>query len=385
MTNLFLILLSFLPGLVEPSIRAYWVPRDSTATILVDVKLPPSDLIFKKKNDTYSASIDIELTVKSGRERLYNGIRHFRFNLKDYLATHADSLILSRTIKLSVPIKKSYTLRVKGRDVENRDVLFNRKLKLGDFVLPVSDLIPIDIKKYRQGVKEIVSVEDVSGGTLGVWVRSGRMFSAVFELKPSKTDSVVWRDAFEIEGDTVLEICIDSLTTGKYDLVGTFNGDTVSDRRVLSFNVFNIMRLSSKDFNDLIGILTYIAEPWEIDSLENAPDSLRQKEWDEFWKRRDPTPGTPENEFMEEYLERVKYANAHFSYGSIPGYKTDRGMIYIKYGPPDDIEQHPFELDSPPYEVWRYYSQNLVFIFVDKSGVGDYELVYPYGGYPLNE
>ena len=56
-------------------------------------------------------------------------------------------------------------------------------------------------------------------------------------------------------------------------------------------------------------------------------------------------------------------------------------MIYIRYGPPDEIESHPFELDSPPYEIWRYYSLDLVFIFVDKSGVGDYELVYPYGYY----
>ncbi len=385
MNLLGIILLSVIPGIAEPCVKAYWVPKDTTATILVDLRLPPSRIIFRKSGGVYSAGVDMEIRIKSGRERLYNGIKHFTFNLKDYSSTRADSLLLSRTTKVRVPIKKSYTVKIRVRDVENRDMLLEKKIKMGPYNLPVSDLIPINLAGYREGIKELVSTSSIPGGTLGVWVRAIGSYSVEMGLRDSGSTEWLWRRELNVSGDTVFEIVVDSLKSGSYALSATFSDSGRKDKRTLYFSVFNIGRLSEKDFDELTDILWYIAEPWEIDSLKNAPDSLRSKEWQEFWKRRDPTPGTPENEFMEKYIERVKYANAHFSYGNIPGYKTDRGMIYIKYGPPDEIERHPFELDSPPYEIWRYYSLGLTFIFVDKSGVGDYELVYPNSGYPFGE
>jgi hypothetical protein len=70
--------------------------------------------------------------------------------------------------------------------------------------------------------------------------------------------------------------------------------------------------------------------------------------------------------------------------GKRPGWRTDRGMIYIQYGEPDDVERHPFDMDGFPYnapwQVWRYYSTNREFVFVDRRGSNDYELQYPYDG-----
>ncbi len=384
--NLLLItLLSVLPGISEPVVKAFWVPGDSTATILVNFRIPPSDVVFKKSGDIYSAALDMELTIRSGRSELYSGICHFRFNLKEYPRTRSDSLLLTRTIKVRVPSKEKYEVKIRIKDVENRDILINRKIKMGPYRLAVSDLIPISLERFREDVKEIAPVEQLPGGTLAVWLRGIGRFQANFKLKNVQSDSLLREFQADIHGDTLLTFPLDLLPSGRYLIVAEFTDSAEKDVRTLDFSVFNIEKLSAKDFDDLIDVLWYIAEPWEIDSLKNAPDSLRAKEWADFWKRRDPTPGTPENELMQEYMERVKYANAHFSYGNIPGYKTDRGMIYIKYGPPDEIERHPFELDSPPYEIWKYYSRNLIFIFVDKSGVGDYELVYPYNGYPAGQ
>lgn len=74
----------------------------------------------------------------------------------------------------------------------------------------------------------------------------------------------------------------------------------------------------------------------------------------QFWLRRDPTPGTPVNEFKEEHYRRIAYANQRFAAG-VPGWRTDRGKIYVKYGPPDEIESHPRGRDGgPPFEQWRY-------------------------------
>jgi len=83
---------------------------------------------------------------------------------------------------------------------------------------------------------------------------------------------------------------------------------------------------------------------------------------------------------MEEYYKRIKYANEHFGIYDKEGYKTDMGLVYVKFGPPDEIDRHPFELDVRAYQVWYYYRLNRKFLFVDVNGYGEYELRYPYDG-----
>ncbi len=79
-------------------------------------------------------------------------------------------------------------------------------------------------------------------------------------------------------------------------------------------------------------------------------DDERERFIEEFWRRRDPDPDTDENEYREEYYERIAYTNEHFASG-IPGWKTDRGRIYIMYGKPDEKESHPA---GGPYEREPY-------------------------------
>ena len=95
---------------------------------------------------------------------------------------------------------------------------------------------------------------------------------------------------------------------------------------------------------------------------------------EEFWKKRDKIPYTEENEYMIEYYNRVMEAEAKFSIGYITGWKTDRGRIYIKYGTPDEIEEHLYNVETKPYKVWYYYRINKKFIFIDERRFGDYEL-----------
>ena len=128
-----------------------------------------------------------------------------------------------------------------------------------------------------------------------------------------------------------------------------------------------------------------------------------------FWERRNPTPGSAENEFKKEYYRRIAFADSHYK-GTIRGSKTDRGRIYIMYGPPDEIDSHPakdkpqpgFTYYSRPTEFWRYRSiresappeqvtvggrtelrsqtvekLNVEFKFVDACRCGDYGLEWP--------
>jgi GWxTD domain-containing protein len=120
-------------------------------------------------------------------------------------------------------------------------------------------------------------------------------------------------------------------------------------------------------------------------------DEERQQFVEQFWLRRDPTPDTEENEFKEEHYRRIAYANDHYASG-IPGWKTDRGMIYIKYGPADEIDSHPSggsyerpieegggETSTYPFEDWRYryiegVGTNVVIEFVDTTMSGEYHI-----------
>jgi len=125
--------------------------------------------------------------------------------------------------------------------------------------------------------------------------------------------------------------------------------------------------------------------------LRLATNEEREQFIEQFWLRRDPTPDTVENEFKEEHYRRIAYANERFASG-IPGWRTDRGRMYIIWGPADEVETHPTggAYDRPPeegggststypFEKWRYrylegIGNDIILEFVDPSGSGEYRL-----------
>ncbi len=137
--------------------------------------------------------------------------------------------------------------------------------------------------------------------------------------------------------------------------------------------------------------------PYIITSEERASfkklttDDEREQFIEAFWNRRNPNPGSPENEFKEEYYRRIAYANEHYASG-FPGWKSDRGRIYIMYGPADEIDSHPSggnyqrpmeegggETSTYPFETWRYryidgIGNNIMLEFVDPTMTGEYHL-----------
>ncbi|MCH7962462.1 MAG: GWxTD domain-containing protein [Bacteroidetes bacterium] len=126
--------------------------------------------------------------------------------------------------------------------------------------------------------------------------------------------------------------------------------------------------------------LIYIANPDEIEYMENGKDEKEKtKRFIEYWKTKDPSPGNEENEVFQEYYGRVNFANEQFSHYR-EGWQSDRGMVFIILGPPNNVDRHPFEYDSKPYEIWQYYEINRNFTFLDETGFGDYRLITPMYG-----
>ncbi len=125
--------------------------------------------------------------------------------------------------------------------------------------------------------------------------------------------------------------------------------------------------------------------------MQLSNDEERDQFIEAFWQRRDPTPDTEENEFKEEHYRRIAYANEHYAAG-IPGWRTDRGHMYIVFGPADEIDSHPSggtyerpmeegggETSTFPFETWRYryiegIGQEVIIEFVDTCMCGDYHM-----------
>src|SRR6266852_6349274 len=138
--------------------------------------------------------------------------------------------------------------------------------------------------------------------------------------------------------------------------------------------------------------VVYIISPEERTLfLQLSTNEEREQFIEQFWLRRSSNPDLPDNDFKEEHYRRIAYANEHFASG-IPGWKTDRGRMYIMWGPADEVESHPTggTYDRPmeegggststyPWETWRYrymegIGENVIWEFVDPSGSGEYRL-----------
>lgn len=142
----------------------------------------------------------------------------------------------------------------------------------------------------------------------------------------------------------------------------------------------------------LNGPVSYIITPEERSAfLHLETNEERENFIENFWERRNPDQGSAENSYKEEYYRRVAFTNEHYSSG-IPGWKTDRGRIYLMWGPPDETDSHPAggpytrtpeegggETSTYPFEDWRYrylpgIGENVELEFVDPSGSGEYHL-----------
>jgi GWxTD domain-containing protein len=118
----------------------------------------------------------------------------------------------------------------------------------------------------------------------------------------------------------------------------------------------------------------YIITPEEVQAFKLLKtDEQRESFIAQFWRNRDPDPKTEENEFRREYYARIAHANENFSFSDVPGWRTDRGRIYITYGKPDEVEP------LPSGERWLYKNlpglgSNIRFEFVDSNGKGEFRL-----------
>jgi len=115
--------------------------------------------------------------------------------------------------------------------------------------------------------------------------------------------------------------------------------------------------------------------------LDKLTDDGKREYLLNWWEKMDPDSSTKTNEFRQEIVKRWHYANQYYDESSSDeplGWRSDRGRVYIQYGPPDNIERSPITMGTNPYEIWEYYSLQggIVFIFADTRGIGEFKLMH---------
>ncbi|MDZ7291233.1 MAG: GWxTD domain-containing protein [candidate division KSB1 bacterium] len=215
-------------------------------------------------------------------------------------------------------------------------------------------------------------------------------YKVSYFLKNTKGDKVLRKEqmvrhAGEVT-PVVLELPNETLAHGVYliHIEVTGNKQQATTEREITLHWVGIPS-NIVDLDAAIEQLRYIAKRDAMKKILAVPPEKRREAFLSFWKENDPTPGTEVNELMDEYYRRVNYANTHFR-GFREGWKSDMGMVYIIFGPPNDIERNPFNRSAnlfpgrtiKAYEIWSYYDLNRQFIFIDETGYDEFRLAYPF-------
>ncbi len=151
---------------------------------------------------------------------------------------------------------------------------------------------------------------------------------------------------------------------------------TAKVQRMFSVSWSNLP-LRENNIDLAIEQLAVIADKRTIEAMRQADAEERQRLFEKFWKDRDPTPDTERNELKEEFFRRIDFCNANFTEiaADRQGWQSERGRIYLVYGPPDAVERQERDMNTPAVEIWTYQRLNRRYTFVDRLGDGVYRLV----------
>jgi GWxTD domain-containing protein len=392
-----------LPGNVAVDAISFAGTTPGAARLDVLLLVGYEALAFAKVEDRYAASYEVALSILDSSEALVSEKTWTEEVKTPEFAQTTSAGAYSLTQRVFTLPPGTYSIKAEVRDNESRQTRkLLRRILVPDFAMYKFALSGIMLlnRVTMQGDKRSI-VPNVTGNSAEI-VGNLSLFQEIYNT--AGRDSVRMEISAESDkgvrrttNDTLLR-----LNPGKNEVILTFNsaslplGDyrlsvraypvrvvAASDTAPLASAVrplmvrFRGLPRNLKDLDLAIEQLRYIAKEDEYGYLEEAktPDE-KQKRFLEFWAKRDPNPNTPFNEKMEEYYRRAEYANKNFSH-YLEGWRTDMGMVYMIFGPPSNVERHPFDLDSKPYEVWVYYELNYYFMFEDRTGFGDYRLTTP--------
>ena len=237
-----------------------------------------------------------------------------------------------------------------------------------------------NIPSYGKRVKDL---NDSLGICLSGFIKKGK-YDILIEINYQNEESIIDTISDISEGEFFQKII--TFASSRFNLVNNkiriklIQGKRTKSKEIILSIYKPGVSLFVYDIDLGIKQMRYLLKGDKRKMFKGKNKSEREELFYQFWKSKDPTPGTKENELMEEYFYRVAYSNENFnSWGQ--GWETDMGMIYILFGPPDEVQRsNPTSSSQTTYQVWTYYNLNKQFMFKDLNGFGDYRLDSPFIG-----
>lgn len=360
-------------------------PADSTRAI-VALSLANREFAFEKDGTGFGAHYRVDYTfartgaapVSIGRDQ---AIRVATFQE----TTRSDeSIILQQQVNL---LPGDYTVTVKVRDLGNTQVgTATRKVTVpaftdGSYTAPILTY-QVKARTSRDDSLQVVmnprGTIAYGGDTLLIYLEGvgfHRPTSVPFEVRDDH-DSVVVRSAVQFTGARPLEtayvrLAPDSVPLGELQIALGAPQQVRSTSALVSFSAAWVVT----NFDDLISLLRYFGEGARLSKIAKAQATDKAVLWREFYHDTDPVPSTPNNEALELYFARVAVANQRFRGEGIPGWRTDRGEVFIVLGPPDQTyDASPTIQNAGRYYQWDYFDYHIQLIFQDQTGFGRFRL-----------
>ncbi len=342
---------------------------DKGDSLFIGINISPYILVFKKDEKGFSGGINIDFSAKIRDDKDYF-IRFFkRIEYETYEKTREkeNKIQIFKWVKIEGKVEE---VKIRLKDFNSqKEWGYIKKFPFYETIAPGSFLFLKKNGEYLMppikdtNIKVLFTFEAKDKGESKILLRDEEkvLFEKKYEFEEGIRRISFDIDIRKIRGDKIeLKNLFLTKKGKKFEL-----RDSIYIKPVDIFSVY--------EWEDLLDAMNLIFPRSELDFLYKAKEEERKKLWDDFWKKYDKDPFTPHNELEIEFLERFQYVMKNFS-GPLKGYKTDRGRIYIKYGPPDFIEDHPYESGTYPYQIWYYITLGKRFLFVDKKGFGDYEL-----------
>ena len=365
--------------------------------IVTFLEIPYSVLQFVKKKNRYIAYYQASIGAKNiNGVQIENFVWRDSIIVDDYYDTKSRILNRKHFSSFRVLKLKEYEIIGELQDLDTRKKGLKRKTMLFNFkedqlaLLDPTFLLDLEgkwgfkdgkipthgliVKEIGRGVDLNVSgFVDRSPFEIEILLTNGTVKDSLIIKKKYKNDKGHFNEYFFIPSNDMNSL--------KNDFSITLTQNFKIKQKKISFSKFK-SGISSYITNIDLAIkqMKYIIDN---DKYERSNKKFRKDKENLFyslWKDMDPTPETEYNELMDEYYKRVSYTNENFD-GWKDGWETDRGMVYILFGPPDQVERtNPSMSNSTLYQIWTYNRINKQFIFRDQNGFGDFRLDSPING-----
>jgi len=311
---------------------------------------------------------NFENTNSREKKMIFN--EEFKLPPGDYIVkTQANDLTSNKSINRKVELKL--------KDIGENSIVLSDILLLDNIVTDTTgkllDIVPQIKNNFPEELESFYIYFDVYSKEVVSDLEVRLQFLAKDE--EVGLDSTFSVNANQIVSNHFLKIDKTKLHNNMYNVILSYAGGKLEDerRKLISF-YWETTPQTTEDIDLALRQMRYIIDEDSLDKYMEEELGTKKEFFNKFWAERDPNPNTTINELMDEYFGRVNLSNKEFSTFSSNGWFTDRGRILIKFGQPDDVERHPFELHTNPYVVWRYYALRKIFVFMDRTGFGDYQL-----------